>query len=580
MLNAKKYSQAIELVDKAIALDGKDGDIQYLKGTCLFLAERNQEAVATLGKAIALSKPDADLYLMRGSAQNNLGHYNESIKDFSKAEQLGRGSSSITLYDSRGLAYCKIAHHGFAIADYSRALELSSPTGDNVHLSDLHCARGLEYFRAGNLKQSISDLDKSIELNKSEGSPWLWRSIVKSANGDFNGALADAKQAERILGRCFPTCATFALLHAANGDRIATRSNVERAFQIWADAQPADRASWGPFYASCALAQLRIGDCQRALNLTQVFETTRNFDSYDRAVLLAIKSSAEKELGKGAEARTDAAAASKAAPESALVKQLTTGQIKPMSHWMIDPLGVIAFLLALLPSTLWLALFVRFDKQREPLTILPKCFIFGAISFVPAVVLSLLIKFAGGFGLSFLSVATAAFANLSLREFPHWEVFTTGPLVEECMKFAAARLAVARHKELDQPIDIIVYSCTVSLGLAFAENISYFYNADPITIVLRSLVSTPQHALFAICWASAWAKSRFQPGTHRFVIPLAIFLASFLHCLSNFILYLQSVYGVTLPLIAARVGFYIALWVFALWNIRRTNQLVVRGQSA
>jgi len=92
-------------------------------------------------------------------------------------------------------------------------------------------------------------------------------------------------------------------------------------------------------------------------------------------------------------------------------------------------------------------------------------------------------------------------------------------LTEEVFKFFAAWLAVGRRKELDEPIDAMIYMIAAALGLATIENffiLSDLMSAGGIVavnelssiIVLRFVGATFLHAIASGLVGYYWAKSR------------------------------------------------------------------------
>lgn len=111
-----------------------------------------------------------------------------------------------------------------------------------------------------------------------------------------------------------------------------------------------------------------------------------------------------------------------------------------------------------LPSIAWLAYYLRKDRHPEPKILVIQTFIAGMVV-IPLV-----------YGIEV--AARAGIFNLPLSGF--WQnilfIFLGIALVEELMKFAAARAAAFSDKEFDEPTDAMIYMIVAALGFAAIEN--------------------------------------------------------------------------------------------------------------
>jgi lipoprotein NlpI len=80
--------QAIEYLDKAIALDAKRIDAHFFKGRILTLKRKSVEAIAELDQVIAADPKASSAFQMRGIEQFKLGRIEKSIDDFTRYIQL------------------------------------------------------------------------------------------------------------------------------------------------------------------------------------------------------------------------------------------------------------------------------------------------------------------------------------------------------------------------------------------------------------------------------------------------------------------------------------------------------------
>lgn len=142
--------------------------------------------------------------------------------------------------------------------------------------------------------------------------------------------------------------------------------------------------------------------------------------------------------------------------------------------------------IALLPPLVLMVYVYQKDKvEREPLGLVLKVFVFGALSTFPAMVLELLaeeplqILFGTG-GLYLIAEAVVGIA-----------------LIEECCKLAAIRPAW-KSPEFNYTFDGIVYCAAATLGFAALENVFYVFQFGVETGFARAFLSVPMHLVCGI----------------------------------------------------------------------------------
>ncbi|MDP2624895.1 MAG: PrsW family glutamic-type intramembrane protease [Candidatus Peregrinibacteria bacterium] len=145
--------------------------------------------------------------------------------------------------------------------------------------------------------------------------------------------------------------------------------------------------------------------------------------------------------------------------------------------------------LALAPSVAIGMLFYLRDKyDREPLGLLFKTFLLGALTIIPV-----------------------GFAEYWLFELWGIDIFNTGSLlttllamlflvalVEESAKFLVVRWYAWNKPEFNEPYDGIIYTLMASLGFATVENILYVIQWGATVAWLRAFLTVPMHALTAV----------------------------------------------------------------------------------
>lgn len=153
---------------------------------------------------------------------------------------------------------------------------------------------------------------------------------------------------------------------------------------------------------------------------------------------------------------------------------------------------LLAFILGVLPSTIWLLYYLKSDIHPEPKSIILEVFILGMIS--------------GGAAIGFQYALTYASnsvegVKLFVGAFPI-AMIAGWAFIEEFVKYTAAKLRVLHDAAFDEPTDAIIYLISAGLGFAAMENILFvvpkiFEGIDQAIyfLLLRFVTATLLHAL-------------------------------------------------------------------------------------
>lgn len=181
-----------------------------------------------------------------------------------------------------------------------------------------------------------------------------------------------------------------------------------------------------------------------------------------------------------------------------------------------------AFLIGLVPAIFWLWFWLREDKNKpEPLLLIAIAFIAG-MAVVPLV----------------LPLQKAA-----MTIYEGANVIWVWVIVEEVLKYAAALLVVLWNREVDEPIDFVVYLIAIALGFAALENALFLLapliNNELFTVAVtgsfRFLGATLLHVLCSATIGVALALAFYKSRLWRVVYgTVGLFIAILLHGLFNF----------------------------------------------
>jgi len=133
------------------------------------------------------------------------------------------------------------------------------------------------------------------------------------------------------------------------------------------------------------------------------------------------------------------------------------------------------YLFGFLPSIIWLLFYLRKDKHPESNRMVLKIFIYGMISAIPAAFLEK--KFQ----------AVVRPLDTLIPQLVGLSIIFVSALIEELSKYLMAWLGIFRSKELDEPIDIMLYMIIGALGFASVENILVLAKFQNILITSKAL---------------------------------------------------------------------------------------------
>jgi RsiW-degrading membrane proteinase PrsW (M82 family) len=195
----------------------------------------------------------------------------------------------------------------------------------------------------------------------------------------------------------------------------------------------------------------------------------------------------------------------------------------------------LCIILALIPSLIWLAFYLRKDKHPEPNRMVIKVFILGI----------LVVPLAGLFEQGFFS----ALKELSLLQKTTFLVVGFA-LIEEVLKYLVVRFGVLKNPEFDEPVDAMIYLIIAALGFAAAENIYLLSQAYPGAlpipsalefITARFLGATFLHTLASAILGYFLAASLLITSKIRKILIWGGLLgATILHSVFNYIIILNS----------------------------------------
>jgi len=189
---------------------------------------------------------------------------------------------------------------------------------------------------------------------------------------------------------------------------------------------------------------------------------------------------------------------------------------------MESTIFAISFLAGLIPALFWVWFWLREDSRK------PEPYFLIAISFIA--------------GMAVVPMALPL-QKIAIELYSGTQMMVVWVIVEELMKYAVALALIFWNREVDEPIDMVIYMVVVALGFAALENALFIFNpliagdliGSAMTGGFRFLGATLLHVLASgtvgVFLALAYYRSKIVQvlaGT------LGLFIAIVLHALFNF----------------------------------------------
>ena len=209
---------------------------------------------------------------------------------------------------------------------------------------------------------------------------------------------------------------------------------------------------------------------------------------------------------------------------------------------------ILAIVLGLLPGFAWLYFYLKEDSHPEPKKLIAVVFFLGVLATLLAFMLQCLTL------TTFFSFKSCEVdLDVAVGNLPFIGgviLLTVMALIEELIKFGAARTAVKRNTNFDEPVDAMVYMVVVALGFATVENFAVSQKIlDPSlllsgattvydalrTISMRFIGATLLHTLASGIVGYYWAKSIRDFG-NKADLAKGLILATLLHAFFNYLI--------------------------------------------
>ncbi len=187
------------------------------------------------------------------------------------------------------------------------------------------------------------------------------------------------------------------------------------------------------------------------------------------------------------------------------------------------------YLATVLPVVLLLAMVYYVDRFREPPRFIVGTFFLGVGLVFPLQLLIIIVE----------DVLGPLF-GIDPEGFGAYQMFFRAAYLEESLKFAFLIYFCARLKDLDEPMDPIVYGAALGLGYAGYENIGYIFSVDDYAgmweMVVTRVFPTFMHLGVGVIMGALISMNlfrQFDEFKRRLYVVLALMVPVVLHGLYN-----------------------------------------------
>lgn len=204
-LDSKNYSEAIDLLGKALAEDKNNTDYLLKRGEAKYNSGKGILAIQDFNKVISLDADNSMAYAFRSAVYVDLKDYKGAIEDCKKALELNPNNE--IAYIRMGDSYFSMSTPDYieAMKAYNYAINLNEKNKTALH------NRGFAKKELKDYHGAIDDFNKAIIIDAEYASAYMNRGICKSLLGDTPGAcidwylageLGELEAADYIASRC------------------------------------------------------------------------------------------------------------------------------------------------------------------------------------------------------------------------------------------------------------------------------------------------------------------------------------------------------------------------------------------
>ncbi|MEQ9354179.1 tetratricopeptide repeat protein [Coleofasciculus chthonoplastes] len=215
-LALEDYDGAIADCDQVIRMNPNLAEGYLNRGIARFELEAYQDAIVDCDRALAINPNLAAAYFNRGMNHIALGAYQEAIADFNHVLELNPNDAQASL--NRGYVRLQLGENWGSIEDFDQAMRLEPVAAkaffqqiantlnqetDAVEDDESKLIQGLMVqghlrYQLGDYQAALNAYNQVLNLDPNYTEAYNQRSTVRSAMGDYQGAIADLETVKTL----------------------------------------------------------------------------------------------------------------------------------------------------------------------------------------------------------------------------------------------------------------------------------------------------------------------------------------------------------------------------------------------
>jgi len=176
-----RFSEALEIFDEGLRIDGSSMRILVNKGECLFKLGSPQEALVHFDLALDADPDRAEIWYQKGNVFSSIKNFDDAMKCYDRALQCDPDLAEV--WSRKGALYDLMGRLKEALKCYDRAI------GINPRLSDAWNNKGNLLTKMDREKEAVECYRKAIEINPRYMMAWYNRGILQQKLNLHNDAI-------------------------------------------------------------------------------------------------------------------------------------------------------------------------------------------------------------------------------------------------------------------------------------------------------------------------------------------------------------------------------------------------------
>jgi tetratricopeptide (TPR) repeat protein len=190
LLEQRRFSEALEVLDRCVAADGSKASLHAWRASIRSQLGDHDGAIEDATRAIELDPKDYRGFYERGFSLYHQKEFARALADYDRAIALEPGNAA--LHGERGDLLRDMDAPGAAVAAYDAAIELS-PTWVGAYMGRAQALNSLTDYAA-----ALRDLRRATELAPQAADLWWLRAFSEAQCGDDAAALRSADEFVRL----------------------------------------------------------------------------------------------------------------------------------------------------------------------------------------------------------------------------------------------------------------------------------------------------------------------------------------------------------------------------------------------